>query len=311
MKSRLKQSRQRFVIGSSLALIFTVTVYAMTAVWLRSRAAEIKTTNNRLMIGLPDIVRQLAIRPVQSLQWFLLQPNQAVEYTPQQGGIANSWPKPLPPTTVVVADTRLGQSVVVSWQAVPGQTYDGVEMYRATTNVDTVKDMTLVQTTTTMSGDWIDDSVVNDQTYYYALRSYRTTSGANITSVLTDTVSVIPTDATAPLSPRWVTVTPYQTSDSSSLQIEWEHAVSDDIITYHIYRSTVFGALGDLIQSVTPDVTTVQDESVDPGVLYYYTVTASDATGNESSLRLGTSAFGNTAPFVSSDEQAIQQINGD
>lgn len=318
MSVKRKKPYTRLVLLIIVVSILNVGVYLIGSFVLRTRAEAIQAASIQLTTALPKIVQRLVIEPIESLQWYTLEPGQIVEYSPQQGGIADAALEPLAPTDIVVLDTKLGQSVVVSWQPLAGQTYDGVEVYRATAEPSSMKDMELVHTSTAPSSQWIDRSVDNDTIYYYALRSYRTQS-TKLTSPLTDAYSVIPSDQTPPPPPRWVTVTPYSGTESSlensgnvsGLEIEWERALSDDIAEYKIYRSTQAGQLGEVIQTVTPDVTIVLDTSVDPGVEYFYTVTAHDAVDNESVEKLWTSSYGNDAPFVTGDEQANAQLNDD
>lgn len=314
MSAKRKQLYTRFLVLLSLVVCLNIGIYVTVVVVIRTKAANIQAASARLTTILPQIVQRLAIAPIESIQWYTLIPDTSLEYAPQQVGVADSWGEPMQPTEVAVIDTKLGESVVIAWQAVLGQTYDGVEIYRSTKEKAKVSDMELVYTSTTftgptLAGQWVDRTVQNDTTYYYALRAYRMQS-EKLASDFTDLYSVIPTDQTPPAPPKWVKVTSYHTNAESGLSIEWERAFSNDVSDYRIYRSTQRGQLGELIQTVTPDITLVKDGTVTPGVEYYYAVIARDAVGNASTDHLGTSSFGNTSPFVTGDDQANVQING-
>lgn len=312
MKSRKKDTLYRFSIITIIALFFNVAVYIVATALLQSQAERIQAENGTLQIALPEVVVELFDDPVQSLQWFLLEPIGEEEEVVQQSGIAESWPKPFPPKDVVVQDTQFGSSVLIAWTRPTGQTYDSVEIYRARQEPKGVNDMELVQSATFSTGEWLDTQLENNVTYYYALRSIRNGEAAIKPSNLTDIFTVIPTDITPPPAPQWITVTPYHDGgkEETGLIVEWEHAVTDDVIKYRLYRSTRLGELGELIQSVTPDVKTILDPTVQPGVTYYYAVTAVDGENNESTTDLQTSLIGNTSPFIQSIKEALERIHG-
>lgn len=298
-------------------------IYIVASVLLQGRSQELKAEQVGLDIALPEIVREVAVDGVKSLQWFTLSSEVSSDSAIQVEGVADHFPEPLPPTNIVVTNTKIGQSVVMRWEPANGQTLTGVEIYRSTVEPEKpLQDMELLATVEQSTGEYIDETVTDDTTYYYGLRSYRvldatdtvaadaTTSDALaiLYSALSDIYTVIPTDETAPRGPRWIQVTQHDSRTETGLLLSWDAVVDADITKLNIYRSNEPGAVGTKIQSVTPDVTELIDTTVEPAVNYYYTITAIDAAENESSQTLYISRYGNGSPFVASEAEASERI---
>ncbi len=314
MKLRRKKTSYRYIVILLVVLFLNAAIYIVASVFLQNRSLQLQSAQVNLDIALPEVIKQVTVDGVKSLQWLNLSSNVSSQTGIQATGVADRYPEPLPPTHVVVYNTKIGSSVVLRWQSANGQTYTGVEIYRSTETPDKpLKDMELLTTQTLQQGEYFDEAVENGTTYYYTLRSYRTLpdeNGAAAASYsdMTDVFSVIPTDESAPRGPRWVQVQQYDSKTETGLLVTWESIIDADVDKINIYRSTEPGTVGVNIQSVTPDVTQLVDTTVEPAVNYYYTVTAIDAAGNESSQTLNISRYGNTAPFVSGDQEASERI---
>lgn len=323
MSTKRKKSPYYYIIILLVVLFLNGAIYLVTTVLLQSRSQKLQSEQANLEISLPDIIRQVAVDGVQSLQWFLLTTEHSSEAALQVEAVADSYPEPLPPTEVFVYNTKIGHSTVIRWEPANGQTLTGVEIYRATVEPkQPLKDMELIATVAVAKGEYLDETVTDQTTYYYAVRAYRvsdadTTVAADTAqadavaiqySAMTDIYTVIPTDETAPRGPRWITVRQYDNYVETGLVVQWEPVVDVDAVSLNIYRSNEPGQLGAMIQNVTPDVTELVDTTVEPAVNYYYTVTASDVAGNESSQTIYSSRYGNTSPFVTDDQEASERI---
>lgn len=323
MSTKRKNSPYYYVVILLVVLFINGAIYIVATVLLHNRSQKLQSEQADLEITLPNIIRQVTVDGVKSLQWFSLTAENSSDAAQQVGAVADSYPEPLPPTKVQVNNTKIGHSTVIHWEPANGQTLTGVEIYRSTAEPDQpLKDMELIATVGLAKGEYLDETVIDNTTYYYALRAYRTvavgtTGPANSAAAeaatahysrVTDIYTVIPTDETAPRGPRWAKVLQYDSQVEIGLTVQWEQVVDADAVSLNIYRSNEPGELGTKIQSVTPDVTELVDTTVEPAVNYFYTVTASDAAGNESSQTLTISRYGNTSPFVASDQAASERI---
>ena len=320
MSTKHKITPYRYIIALLIFLFLNGAVYIVASVLLQGRSKELQSEQVGLDIALHEIVREVAVDGVKSLQWFTLSSEVSSDSALQVEGVADHFPEPLPPTNIVVTNTKIGQSVVMQWEPANGQTLTGVEIYRSTAEPEKpLQDMELLATVEQAAGEYIDETVTNDTTYYYGLRAYRVLDATDTVaaasdastiqySVLTDIYTVIPTDETAPRGPRWAQVTQHGSQAETGLLLKWDVVVDADITMLNIYRSNEPGAVGTKIQSVTPDVTELIDTTVEPAVNYYYTITAVDAAGNESSQTLYISRYGNGSPFVATETEASERI---
>ncbi|HBY73561.1 MAG TPA: hypothetical protein DEG44_02600 [Candidatus Kerfeldbacteria bacterium] len=285
-------------------IILLLTITALSAGYgvvnlLLLRRSEQFTTVQQTASSTTDVpvVVALPTAGILSLQWFEHNHTYAGERLTQVRGIANQVGIPLAPTQLQAIDTTLGNRVLVVWSQPLGQLYDGIEIARSRDG--TIQKQTVVSTQPLPpTGEWFDLTVDNDQTYYYRLRSYRLAEEqTSIYSDWSEAVSVIPTDSTPPATPLIESVT--SLADQSGLLVTWQPSASTDVVSYTIYRSTEAGVLGDkVLHTADASVTSARDTTVQPGVPYYYAVTAVDAAGNESSTTTSVGTFGNPVPFI-------------
>jgi fibronectin type 3 domain-containing protein len=95
---------------------------------------------------------------------------------------------------------------------------------------------------------------------------------------------VVPKDTFPPAAPLGIVaaVQPGATPGSAAVELSWSINVEPDLTGYRVYRSEQEGARGTLL---TPDLLpspAYRDNSVQTGQRYWYTVTAVDRAGNES-----------------------------
>ena len=130
-----------------------------------------------------------------------------------------------------------------------------------------------------------DTSVVFDHTYVYTVRSVIQVEGVEMESSDSQPVTVTPRDTFPPAAPQSLVAAllPGPAPGTVLVDLSWSINVETDLGGYRVYRSEQEGTRGELI---TPDLLptpALRDTSVQPGRRYWYTVTAVDRAGNESS----------------------------
>jgi len=134
--------------------------------------------------------------------------------------------------------------------------------------------------TTVISPDsvFIDSGLTTGLMYYYKLASIDI--GGNISSPSVQTYE-IPLDLTSPNPPDGFSVE----NGENQVELSWNPNTEGDLDYYSIYRSLFEEFAIDsssLYNSVNPPLSSFLDTSLNNGVLYYYYLTATDTTGNES-----------------------------
>jgi hypothetical protein len=129
-----------------------------------------------------------------------------------------------------------------------------------------------------------DTSFSFDHTYVYIVRSEVSVENVSIESADSESLTLTPRDTFPPAAPQGLVaaVLPGSSPNSLVVDLSWSINLETDLAGYHVYRSEQEGVRGQL---VTPDLLptpAVRDTSVEPGHLYWYTVTAVDRAGNES-----------------------------
>ncbi len=123
------------------------------------------------------------------------------------------------------------------------------------------------------------------KTYVYIVRSVITQEGIELESDNSEPATVPVLDTFPPAAPQGLVAAllPGEAPSSLVVDLSWSINPETDLAGYRVYKSEQEGARGQLI---TPDllpVPAVRDTSVEPGHRYWYTVTAVDRAGNESS----------------------------
>lgn len=122
-----------------------------------------------------------------------------------------------------------------------------------------------------------DTGLTLNQTYAYILKA-RDAAG-NI-SPSTNAVSLeLTTDTTAPNQIQNLAASP----GSAKVTLTWNASTATDLAKYTIYRSTVSGSGYTLVSQILPStLPSFTDGGVLNNTAYYYTITATDESGNES-----------------------------
>ena len=122
------------------------------------------------------------------------------------------------------------------------------------------------------------------KTYLYTVRTVIPGDGSPVESSDSAPVIVAPRDIFPPAVPQSLEAAVIVGSPTNAPEVDlsWSLNSETDLAGYHVYRSEQQGTPGQL---VTPDLLlspAYRDTSVQPGHLYWYSVTAVDRSGNES-----------------------------
>lgn len=125
-----------------------------------------------------------------------------------------------------------------------------------------------------------DTAVMNNKTYFYMVRAVDSPTLPWNESLDSVEASATPRDMTPPERPRGLTVVP----GVGRIFLTWNENKERDLAGYHVYRSVRSGRDYARLTDLPKNRTTFSDVKVKPGVVYYYTVTAVDQSGNESPM---------------------------
>jgi predicted phage tail protein len=180
-------------------------------------------------------------------------------------------------------------SITISWQP-PTANIDGstpvnllgYNVYR-TDESQTDPGHQPINTALISATDYSDKNFQFGKDYRYVVRAVSLgTGGAQVESLNSNSVAVMPRDVFAPAAPERPSLAAPEPS-SARLAIFFAANKESDIAGYNIYRSTDPDLPKQnwmrLNQSLLTR-TTYQDEKVEPGKTYYYYVTAVDKAGN-------------------------------
>ena len=177
-----------------------------------------------------------------------------------------------------------GQNIL-SWDPVTtrsdGSQYEGFvgyNIYRGT-DIGRYED-TPLNKEPIRTASYKDTAVVNNKTFFYIVRSVDSPTLPWKESLDSSEVSAPPRDMTPPARPMGLTVVP----GVGRIFLTWNENKEKDLAGYHVYRSVKSGRDYERLTDKLLNRTTFFDVKVKPGVVYYYTVTAVDQSGNESQM---------------------------
>jgi fibronectin type 3 domain-containing protein len=127
----------------------------------------------------------------------------------------------------------------------------------------------------TAPGSFSDAAVAPGQAWCYVVR-IRVSATPLIESKSSNEVCVEVKKTTPPQAPVALTALP----QGGAIELRWSPSTDHDLASYRLYRAKE-GAPQRLAE-IPKTETTFVDRSAEPGVLYHYTVTAIDTSGNES-----------------------------
>jgi hypothetical protein len=214
------------------------------------------------------------------------------------------YPVPAPITSV---DVELTENAIRLKWAMPSRTTAGelvgavqeYHVYRgepeagqeeaATKDVRQVKwKSPLIQIATTTIPQYQDVGFDYGKTYAYMVRSVIQVQGASLESSDSRLVVVTPRDTFPPVAPEGIVaaVLPGEPSGTSMVDLSWSINVETDLAGYYVYRSEQEGTRGERLTRELLPTPAYRDTSVKTGQKYWYSVTAVDKSGNESTPSL-------------------------
>jgi hypothetical protein len=121
------------------------------------------------------------------------------------------------------------------------------------------------------------------KTYIYLVRSVITAGGKPLESADSPLAIVTPKDIFPPEAPQAVVaaVLPGAAPGASVVDLSWSISAESDLAGYRVYRSKPEGR-GQLLTPELLPTPAYRDTTAQPGAHYWYTVTAVDRAGNES-----------------------------
>ncbi|MBI5037313.1 MAG: hypothetical protein HZC01_01195 [Candidatus Kerfeldbacteria bacterium] len=209
-------------------------------------------------------------------------------YADQYSGVALDLSVPLPPTNVHIENPGVGNTLIISWKNPAFVNFTSAQIYRSQNTSDRGELIATLETSDASAElNYRDTTVENFVRYYYVVRM---ANAEGDTSPYSSNIAAIATDEVPPASPTNVAVT----SNDDSLTITWQLLDPSDVALVRIYRSAISGQLGSVLVEGAPqggsgadsDKYSFSDTSIQPNTPYYYTVTAVDAEGNESTREL-------------------------
>jgi fibronectin type 3 domain-containing protein len=173
--------------------------------------------------------------------------------------------------------------VQLSWEPVTtrmdGSRYDGYVGYNLYRGTETGQyEETPLNKEPLIKNSYKDTAVANGKMYFYMIRSVDSPALPWKEGLDSQEVSATPRDLTPPAEPTGLTVVP----GVGRVFLLWSENKERDLAGYHVYRSTRSGKGYERLTDKILTSTTFSDETVKPGTLYYYKITAVDQAGNES-----------------------------
>jgi hypothetical protein len=130
-----------------------------------------------------------------------------------------------------------------------------------------------------------DSQVVLGRTYQYVVRSVVEYAGEELESSESNQVEITVRNLVPPSAPQGLVVilVPAREGTPAYLDLSWAINPETDVGGYNVYRSEQQGGLGTRLNSELLPTPTFSDMSALPSRRYFYSVTAVDRSGNESS----------------------------
>ena len=135
------------------------------------------------------------------------------------------------------------------------------------------------------SPPYIDTQAELGKTYVYSVRSVAQYPGVQIESLDSNFATITPKDVFPPPAPQDLVAAfvPAAGGAPGYLDLSWSINAATDIAGYNVYRSEDSARPGTRVNSELLLTPAFRDMNAVPGRTYFYTVTAVDRSGNESS----------------------------
>lgn len=183
--------------------------------------------------------------------------------------------------TAEAGDSR----IVLAWEPVTtrsdGSVYTGFIGYNIYRGTEPGREAeTPINPEPVRTAGYKDTSVRNNVTYYYFVRAVDSPARPWKESLNSPEVAAMARDLTPPEQPAGLTVVP----GVGRVFLTWNENKDRDLAGYHVYRSHRSGRDYQRLTDKPINRTTYSDESVKPGIQYFYAITAVDRSLNESTF---------------------------
>ena len=121
-------------------------------------------------------------------------------------------------------------------------------------------------------------------TYVYSVRSFTQYPAGALESTDSNLEVITPRDTFAPAPPQGLVVVPVpaQVDVAAHTELSWAISPETDLAGYNVYRTEQAGVQPTRLNTELLLTPAFRDMNVQPGHIYFYTVTAVDGSGNES-----------------------------
>jgi len=142
----------------------------------------------------------------------------------------------------------------------------------------------LLQLGATQSTEYRDSGFDYGKTYVYVVRSAVESPAGVLESSDSNQVDLTPKDTFPPAAPQGVvaSVEPGVSAGAIAVEVSWSINVEPDLAGYRVYRSEKEGDRGAPLTADLLPSPAYRDTNIQSGRSYWYTVTAVDRSGNES-----------------------------
>ncbi|MEO1049351.1 MAG: T9SS type A sorting domain-containing protein [Bacteroidota bacterium] len=177
-------------------------------------------------------------------------------------------------------------TVDLSWNDNSESDIFGYNLYRSTVDGFAPGGSNLLAAGIT-SNSFQNIDLVDGETYYYLLTAID--SSGNESPSATQLSFLIQSDVDAPDAPTGLIASALS---SSEIALDWDDSAAPDFASYSVYRSdsSIFAPNASYLIASGLTNSAYSDPGLTASTTYYYTVTASDLSGNESSLSTEVSA---------------------
>jgi hypothetical protein len=192
------------------------------------------------------------------------------------------------PPTLLDVTTPAENTVRVRWDAPKANVDNSTPINLLGYNVYRTDRSQTGQAQTPLNPAPINATQFNDQTfkfgeeYSYVVRAVSLgTGGSQVESLNSNSLTVTPRDLFPPIAPTGLSIN----AGPQRISLFFAANPERDVVGYNIFRSNDASLPRDQWRKLTrtpTDRTTYNDDAVEPGVIYYYYVTAVDSAGNTS-----------------------------
>ena len=246
---------------------------------VRTRASAKESSANSNVVG---VRVSPAAEPIGDLKAQVAHSTVKLIWTPPEKTPIGSAP---PIKTYRIYRAELANSVTPRRQSgtAPKQTPESPQTSGSSAEPQSMPPLTKIGESQSASYD--DSQVEFGHTYTYAVRSVVEYSGEEVESSDSNLASVTVRDIVPPAAPQGLVVVfvPAEGETPAHLELSWGINPETDIAGYNVYRSEGRDELGTRVNPELLPTPAFRDMSAVAGQAYFYTVTAVDRSGNESS----------------------------